>query len=205
MLAEAKNSLRECVVTNESFNKATNDRRTAFKDLKTLSTQIVNALAVSGASELTINNAKTINRKLHGTRASAVNSKPTPATGLEAPMPTNKNISSSQQSFDSMIEHFSKLIENVSQDANYEPNEVELKTETLKADLALLNNTNSALLTGYTNWSNARIIRNNTLYGPLTGMVQTALDVRKYVKSVYNASSPQFNQLNGLEFKTRKD
>ena len=205
LLAGAKMSYQLAIITNESFNKATNDRRVAFKDLKTLSTKIVNALAVSGASDLTVNNARTINRKLQGTRASAANSKPTPTTDLTAPVPTTKTISSSQQSFDSIIEHFSKLIENISQEATYKPNEIELKTDTLKANLELLTNSNTAIMSGYTNWSNARIVRNSTLYGPLTGLVPVALAVKQYVKSLYSASSAQFNQVNGLEFKTRKD
>ena len=204
LLAEAKSSLQQSIVTNESFNKATNDRKMAFKDLKSLSTKIVNALAVSGASELTINNAKTINRKMHGTRASGPIVKPTPPTDINAPVPTNKYISSSQQSFNSLIEHFTKLVENVSQDANYNPNEIELKTKTLKANLEHLNSTNTALLTSYNNWSNARLLRNTALYGPLTGLVPIALAVKLYVKSVY-ASGAQFKQVNGIKFRTRKD
>ena len=45
----------------------------------------------------------------------------------------------------------------------------------------------------------------STLYNPLSGLVQTALDVKKYVKSVFGASSPQFKQVSGLEFSNIKD
>lgn len=38
-----------------------------------------------------------------------------------------------------------------------------------------------------------------------TGLVQTALDVKKYIKSVFGATSPQFKQVSGPEFTNGKD
>ena len=97
------------------------------------------------------------------------------------------------------------MIESVSQDANYKPNEKELQVATLQTKLDSLKTANTDLINGFTNWSNARINRNTTLYNPLTGLVQTALEVKKYVKSVFGASSPQFKQVSGLEFSNVKD
>ncbi len=82
---------------------------------------------------------------------------------------------------------------------------MELKTVTLQSKLADLKSANSGLINSYTNWSNARINRNSILYNPLNGLVQTALDVKKYVKSVFGATSPQFKQISGLEFTNVKD
>ncbi len=82
------------------------------------------------------------------------------------------------------------MIETVSQDANCKPNETELKTATLQTKLDNLKSSNTDLIIGFTSWSNARINRNPTLYNPLTGLVQTALEVKKYVKSVFGASTP---------------
>jgi hypothetical protein len=42
------------------------------------------------------------------------------------------------------------------------------------------------------------------LYNPLSGLVKTALDVKKYVKSVFGASSPQDKQISGLKFKVQQ-
>ena len=122
-----------------------------------------------------------------------------------AAAPTDKTISTSQQSYDSLIDHFTKLIEAVSQDANYKPNETELKVATLQTKLDSLKSSNTDLVNAFTNWSNARINRNTTLYNPLTGLVQTALEVKKYVKSVFGATSPQFQPVSGLEFTNVQD
>ena len=48
------------------------------------------------------------------------------------------------------------------------------------------------------------IDRNQTLYNPLTGLVQTSKEVKQYVKSVFGANSPQYKQVRGLEFKVIK-
>lgn len=52
--------------------------------------------------------------------------------------------------------------------------------------------------------SNARITRNAELYADDTGLVDRAGLVKKYVKSLYGADSPQFKQISGLEFRTVK-
>ena len=202
--AAAKQVLQQVKTIKTGFDNATNARQTAFKDLKPLATKIVNALAVSGASTLSIDDAKTVNRKIQGTKANGSAKTSTTSADSNAPAVTDKTISTSQQSYDSVIDHFTKIIETVSQESNYQPNETELKTVTLQTKLANLKSSNSALINGYTNWSNARISRNSTLYNPLTGLVQTALDVKKYVKSVFGATSPQFKQVSGLEFKVQK-
>ena len=51
--------------------------------------------------------------------------------------------------------------------------------------------------------SNSRIARNDVLYTDDTGICDVAALVKKYVKSVYGATSPQYAQVSGLEFKRR--
>ena len=202
---QSKDSLQQAKTTKTAFDNATNARQLAFKDLKPLATKVVNALSVSGATDLAIADAKTINRKIQGAKANGGTKAPATPADPNAPTPTDKTISTSQQSYDSLIDHFAKLIEAVSQDANYKPNEKELQTATLQTKLDSLKTSNTDLVNAYTNWSNARINRNTVLYNPLTGLVQTALDTKKYVKSVFGASSPQFKQVSGLEFTNVKD
>lgn len=202
---QAKDSLQQTKTTKTSFDNATNARQLAFKDLKPLATKVVNALAVSGTTDLAVADAKTINRKIQGAKANGDKKAPAAPADPNAPAPTDKTISTSQQSYDSLIDHFTKLIEAVSQDANYKPNEKELQTATLQTKLNGLKTSNTDLVNAFTNWSNARINRNTVLYNPLTGLVQTALEVKKYVKSIFGANSPQFKQVSKLEFSNVKD
>jgi hypothetical protein len=57
----------------------------------------------------------------------------------------------------------------------------------------------------YTGVSNARIDRNKTLYKADSGLVDTVTEVKKYIKSVYGATSPEFGQVKGIAFKNIKN
>jgi hypothetical protein len=179
-----------------SFDNATNERKNAFAPLKPLATKIVNAFAVSGVDTLAVANAKTVNKKLQGSRK-----KPATAT---TETPTTTGISTSQQSYDRLIDHFANLIEVLQQNTLYNPNESDLKVAALQAKLEELQTKNSNLINAYTQYSNAMIQRNQILYNPLAGLVQTTKEVKQYVKSIFGANSPQYKQVSGLEFKVIK-
>jgi hypothetical protein len=53
--------------------------------------------------------------------------------------------------------------------------------------------------------SNARISRNKLFYDRETGLVKVASDVKKYVKSVFGATSPEYTQVSGVEFAIQKN
>lgn len=198
----AQDKLNASKTQKTNFDNATNERRNAFKDLKPLSTKIVNAFAVSGADVLAQNNLKAVNKKLQGSPSSAKKTE-TPSNPATPPE-TAKTISTSQQSYDRLIDHFANAIEILEQNSVYAPNESNLQVDSLKDKLAELQTKNTELINAYTSYSNAMIERNQTLYNPLTGVIQTAKEVKQYVKSIFGATSPQYKQVSGLEFKIRK-
>ena len=186
------------VTKNTAYNNSVNDRLTAFSNLKSLSTRLVNALETTDASPEKIADAKGFNRKMQGKRASSSDAPTDPST----PAPTT--ISASQQSYDQQIQHLAGLISVLQSEPSYTPNENELKIVTLTAKQADLTAKNNAVATAYTNISNSRILRDKTLYDINTGLVDIAAEVKKYVKSLFGASSPEFAQVKGIEFKKAK-
>ena len=196
----AQDKLNATKIQKTAFDTATNERRNTFTNLKPLATKIINAFAVSGADTLAIADAKTVNKKLQGTssKKSITTTDNLPTSG------ELKGASTSQQSYDRLIDHFANLIQVVEQNSNYTPNETELQVATLQTKLTELQAKNTNLINAYTGYSNAMIDRNQTLYNPLTGLVQTSKEVKQYVKSVFGANSPQYKQVSGLEFKIRK-
>ena len=52
--------------------------------------------------------------------------------------------------------------------------------------------------------TNARIVRDQVLYTPLTGVIDISVDVKMYVKSVFGASSQQHKAISGLTLINRK-
>ena len=63
-----------------------------------------------------------------------------------------------------------------------------------------MDNANQEVIDKATPLSNARIDRNDALYGDSLGVYDRAGLVKKYVKSVFGQSSPEFAQVKGLEF-----
>ena len=192
--ADITNVMNKTVV----FNNTSNVRATSFEPLQKLSTRLVQALASTDATSELIKDAKAVNRKLQGKRAKATE---TP-TDPNAPAPNT--ISASQQSYDQLIEHFSKLIEILKSEPTYTPNETDLKIITLTAQLTALKTANTNVTNAYTAISNARIARDKTLYKEKTGMYDVTLDVKNYVKSLYGISSPEFKQLSKIKFSKPK-
>ena len=192
--ATAETKLTDVISKNTNYNNKVNERMVAFSNLKSLSTRLVNALQTTDATTQTINDAKTFNRKMQGKKASASQ---TP-TDPNAPAPAT--ISTSQQSYDQLIQHLTGLKSVLEEEPSYTPNETELQVATIDAKIADLTAKNTAVSTAYTNISNSRISRNETLYTSDNGIFETASEVKKYIKSVFGASSPQYNQVSGIKF-----
>ena len=194
----SQTSLADVITKNTAYNNKVNERVAAFSGLKSLSTRLVNALEATDATPEKVKDAKGFNRKMQGKKASSTTTTVDPNT----PAPTT--ISVSQQSYDQQIQHLAGLISVLQSEPSYLPNENDLKIATLTAKQADLTAKNNAVATAYTNISNSRIARNNTLYGTDTGLIDIAAEVKKYIKSIYGATSPQYAQVKGIEFKKAK-
>ena len=62
----AQTKLNDVIAKNTIYNNKVNERMVAFSNLKSFSTRLVNALQTTDATNETINNAKTFNRKMQG-------------------------------------------------------------------------------------------------------------------------------------------
>jgi hypothetical protein len=51
--------------------------------------------------------------------------------------------------------------------------------------------------------ASARQERNKLLYAPKTGMMDTALAVKEYVKAVFGTSSPQYKEVQHIRFRNK--
>ena len=205
-LASCKANIASVTSTSVAFNNAVNARMTAFDGLKKLSTRLLNALDATNASTQLVKDFKTVNAKVQGSKLTKADAgKTAKLIDPNAPVvETTKTISSSQQSYSSLIEHIATIITILSTEPTYVPNENELKVITLNTLLTSLKNTNTAVINAYTTVSNARLSRDQSLYNTTNGLCETAKEVKMYVKSLYGATSPQYKLISGLEFKSRK-
>ena len=199
LLTSAQTEISNVVTAKNAFDTATGDRQLAFAPLKSLATKVFNSLSVTDATDQTLADAKTINNKLQGKRAKAVAENPTPENGT----PANNTVSVSRQSYDSLTENFSALIDLVSSVPSYTPNEADLSIASLTTFRDNLQTANTNVITTEVAYSNARISRDNVLYSKDTGLVDVAMDVKNYVKSIFGATSPQYKQVSGIKFTNR--
>jgi hypothetical protein len=196
-----KNVLQTVKTTKTAYDNACNAREIAMAPLKKLCTRIVNALEATTATKQTVNDVRTINRKIQG---QTLKKQTTAAGDVSASEPKQKTVSTTQQSFDSMVDNFQMLLVAISSEPVYAPNEAELKVTALNALLTNIKTLNTASINAGIQYRNAIAARDASLYQPTTGLVDEALEVKKYVKSVFGSSSPQFKQISGLAFKKQR-
>ncbi len=184
---------------NAPWVTAVNSRDALFTPFSKLVTRILNAVQASAVPPEVIDDVRSIARKLTGKRAAPKG--PTipddPATPEDE---SQQSISASQMSFDARIENFDKLIQLLTTQAGYVPNEADLTVAALGTLLTNMKAANLAVINAYTTLSNARITRNKDLYDLITGLVTVAADVKAYVKSLFGATSPEYKQISKLKF-----
>ena len=180
---------------------AVNERQTAFDDLQKLAPRILAAADASVSDQLFSNDLRSIVRKLQGRRA-APKVKDDPNT--PAVDESKQGVSASQMSYDNQIGFFAELIGLLKANADYKPNEAELKTAALEARLADLQAKNEAVITAIAEARTARTARDAMLYDNPEGVKELADLIKKYVKSLYGANSPQHKQLQALTIKKVK-
>lgn len=200
LYAAAQSAINDFKTQKTSFDTAINLRRDAFEDIQPLSTRIVNALIASGASKLTIDDAKGVNKKIQGIRSKKL----TTDTTANDDATMTKTISTAQQSYDRLKDHLANMISILLQTSEYKPNENDLKIAQLQARLAALETSKTAWINAHTTYSNAIRDRNQLLYHPDTGITAVAQKVKVYVKSIYGSRSHQYKQVRMLVFKSQK-
>ena len=202
------------------FNKVRNLRATEFGSLKKLCTRIINALIACGASDATIANAKTINRKIQGGRAKNVVTPPTPGTVVETAVVETepvadgailkktldeiKKISVSQQGFDSQEDNFTKLLTLLKEEILYIPNETGLTLAAISTKLGAMSAINSSTKTATPVYTNSMTARDVELYEESDGLVDLALTVKPYCLSVLDASNADYKKIKHIHFKNFK-
>ena len=198
-LKASKSSIETVDIALAAYRIAVAAREVIFVPLSKLATRILNALKATETTQQVDESARTHIRKIQGTRATPKFTEEEKKT-LAAEGKEVKEISASQMSYDDRLENFIKLITLLSTIPEYAPNEEDLKIASLITLSHELESKNQAVIAAATELSKARIARNAVLYKNNSGLVDIAIGVKAYVKSVFGASSPQFKQMSKFTF-----
>lgn len=195
LLTNAQNVIDGVTTAMGPYKTAVTARQEAFKGIRKLTTRVMNSFAASGAAENAIEQAESFKRKIDGERAKTL-----PPDDPSTPeVDESEGISVSQRSYTQQVEHLDNLIQVLTSDGHYNPNETDLTLATLNAYSANLKTKNQAVIDATTPFSSSRIARDEVLYDT-NGLCDRAALVKKYVKSLFGADSPEYGQISGLDF-----
>ena len=168
-------------------------RQSAFENLKSTATKIINHLEILSLPSGTIDQAKSLNRVIQGGQKKAVTP---PEEGKEEA----KTVSTSRQSYTQMAENFGILLQLLGTIPTYNPNEDDLKLANLETYKNSLVSSTQSVDQTEAELNNKLIERDQLLYADGTGLYSIAQNVKKYVKSLYGATSTEYANVSAIKF-----
>ena len=193
----ASTKLNKVEEKRNSNKNAITLRQSAFENLKSTCTKIINHLEILGLPQGTIDQAKSLNRLIQGGQKKSTTP---PEEGKKEP----KTVSTSRQSYTQQADNFGILLQLLSTIPTYNPNEGDLKSTNLETYKNSLVSSTQAVDQTEAELNNKLIERDNILYADGTGLYSIVQNVKKYVKSLYGATSPEYANVSSIEFTTRK-
>ena len=197
--ASAQASLYAVSIAYPIWSTKVKERYAAYAQMIDRATRAVNTLEALHPQSPALPLAKHLLKQLRGQRITPLKLNP---DGTVAP-----TISMAQQSYDDKERLFIDLINTLKTDPKYLPDDDELKLTGpagLEAFAESLGDKNSAVVNARRALDNARDERDEELYHPVTGVVAVGQQAKTYIKGKFGAKSPQYKQVSGLKFRSRK-
>ena len=189
----ASTKLNEVEDKRNANKNAITFRQSAFENLKSTCTKIINHLGILGLPQGTIDQAKSLNRLIQGGQKKATTP---PEEGKEE----TRTVSTSRQSYTQQAENFETLLQLLSTIPAYNPNENDLKLANLNTYKDSLVSSTQSVDQTEAELNNKLIERDNILYTEGTGLYSIAQNVKKYVKSIYGATSSEYANVSAIKF-----
>lgn len=193
------------VEEKRNANKAAiHSRQAVFENLKPTCTKIINQLDILGLSQGTLDQAKSLNRLIQG-RQKKTAAPPQPIEGGQSSsLAESKGVSTSRQSYTQQADNFGILLQLLATIPAYSPNEDDLKLAKLTTYQASLMAATKAVDQTEAELNTKIIERDQALYAGGTGLYAIVQNVKKYVKSLYGATSPEYANVSAIKFTPTK-
>lgn len=195
-LALADTAMDEVTAKLGTNKTSINSRQNVFAPLSTTVSRSVNYYESTGAAENFIADVKGLKRKIDGKRASAP-----PVDDPNTPENEALNVhSAAQTSYTQRVEHLDNMIAIYQGDALYAPNEAALTIAGLQTLSTNMKAATQSVIDSYTDVSNARLERTDTMYDGPTCLYNLQKMVKAYIKGLFGPSSAEYKQISGLKF-----
>lgn len=193
------------VEDKRNANKAAiHSRQVAFEPLKPICTRIINQLEILGLAQGTLDQAKSLNKLIQGGQKRKSNTTENEGGTPPSGEPEGATVSTSRQSYTQQADNFGILLQLLSTIPTYNPNETDLQLASLNTYQTSLMSATQAVDQTEAELNNKFIERNEILYADGSGLYSIAQNVKKYVKSVYGANSPEFSNVSKIKFTDQK-
>ena len=175
-------------------------RQSAFENLKSTCTRIINLLEILGLPQGTLDQAKSLNRTIQGGQKKTTTPPEEIPSGENPPLGESKGASTSRQSYTQQADNFGILLQLLATIPTYTPNEDDLKLPNLTTYQASLMSATQTVDQTEAELNAKLIERDQILYADGTGLYSIAQNVKKYVKSLYGATSPEYTTVSAIKF-----
>lgn len=198
LLTTAGENLKAADVSRTAYENALNARQPVFRYLPKLATRIVDALRASGAPQEAVDDAAAISRRFRSQKKVLVSSSE-PVTLADGTVTTEEKYRRRLSQLDkaTMVHNFQSLIIRVGAEPSYNPNETELKAESLNQHLETLATMNRDVTSAFIAMKNDIHELNHTL----GIMYQTVKDVKAYFRSVFGRTGEKYKEIVQLKFR----
>jgi len=196
LLSIAQQSWEDVKQAQQAYDNATNNRELGFRKVRQLCSSVYSMLKACGTNPLLLADALNSKRRIYG---SPISKPPVvKAENEEADKPEGR--SSYTRGYATKVEYFDRLVKTVALEPGYRPNEPELTLASLQQTLTELFNLNKAVTDAEIKLEEARIKRNTVYYIAPESLVETAIAVKTYMRSVFGFQSQQHQQVQKLRF-----
>ena len=204
LLERSQQALRGVSEAKTGFENATNGREVVAKEVRILAGRVLAELKSTGAMSQTVDDARTMVRKIKGRLASGqapqltASAEQSAATAASPSATSHSRINGTD--YASLAYHFDKLLQTIASEPLYQPLEPELQMSGLQNKLAILSNWNTAVANANGVLKKARRDRNAVLYTDQASMYHTALAVKQRAHAAFGFTSEAAYDVNHIRF-----
>jgi hypothetical protein len=200
LLTQAQQSLKAADVSRTAYENAINARQPVFSTIPALAGRVIDALKASGASPEVVKDAMAIRSRFNSPAKRLV----TPAQnglpdGNAQQGETIYQRRLSQLDLASKVENFERLVNRVSVEPLYKPNETDLQPAVLGMFVTTLRASNANVIGTFMAMKNANRALNALLF-QATGIHGTAMATKAYLRSVFGKGSSEYREVGQFKF-----
>lgn len=195
-LSACRQALEEAKECKMKLAKSLRLRDVSFRPIAQLTHNVLKELSEANASPQTIKKALGQVKEIQESSSRKAHKK----VNSNKPISTPKSESYSQTvNHSKVIDQFDQLIQTVTIEPNYLPNNLDLKIIMLKLVLQELQSKHNAVVFAELSLNNARQHCAQLMDGH-NGLIQTANDVIDYIAEITRSSGPIYRKVNALRF-----